>query len=1013
MVASTADPIPPWPPTQLVPTTGETSFRYQKQYVEPDPYGRGMVPLSEAEGNASTSRMYDPKPMHMQRYIPLMGSQEPSHLNATDTLACRSMELFEVMSPDVFGESSSTDRPAVLQVGLRCAFCAESETTAESYIFPANTRSIGDSIRHAGFDHLVRCSHYPDEYQRQIQEVTWKRKERSAGPPSHEDETNRRALIDFCAARCEQFGIVDQHPVGLIFANTGMQLVPMPLSYPAVMGYPSPLPQHRMDDPGMQPYGEGAYGGRLPRSQFGLPHPSQYHDPSATTRKDTREDEAPVDANPLRQQHQVGQRFPHPLQQMHPPIQPPPIVQDFPFFFEQNRWVCKYCAHIPPSYRDPQYFWAESMHTPPPPQFMDYHLGMCREFQRSMMYEQSMAATYGRDPRLSHPPILQSPVFGPQSHGWEQQRPIGRTPPRKRPGTEYEDSLEAVDSPYATPQIPRRQGETSSQHHDAMAASRIRTPISSERPLRSGDDVDVTRAIEYLESIDESFHEGESSLLHEGDRLVVDEDRLLLTDYFYYLMKQLRPVRFSESDRRTRGGKREKVKIGYGGLQCVHCVDVPNSRKFFWSNVDRLANSFAEIPTHVLKCRRCPQPTKDALLVLKNRHAYQMSRLSRGSQKVFFRRMWRRLHQDDPNISNEGGNVDNECLSPIPLSVHGYSSATLEAMRPAPLDTQPISTQQSSQKEDSEYSPSGTSGSDESIYFLQKPAKEAAKALVDASMQSGPPTPSSRVLLAIPEDREWLSDTDCFVRRQLEVFCATVEDVKVAADDRKYPVKEGQVGIRCIHCALTKNGVGARGQAVAYPFSISGIYESAREIERMHLGSSRENLGSRDNLITCENLPLSAKEKLESLKGATSSLSSVLRKYFVLAAKALGLRDSTNGIRAGAEPIPIGSQAPLVLAESPAPENDPRHESERSCTAGTTKGRKSPPSQPSLKRKADQLPSMDRASSKRRTVKVIEDDSVVPTSNDPAVGRGISILADVLDRESTSGKSIQDEREQP
>jgi hypothetical protein len=61
---------------------------------------------------------------------------EPSHLNATDTLACRSFEFFEVMSPDVVGESSSTDRPAVLQVRLRFAVCVESETTAEKLHFP-------------------------------------------------------------------------------------------------------------------------------------------------------------------------------------------------------------------------------------------------------------------------------------------------------------------------------------------------------------------------------------------------------------------------------------------------------------------------------------------------------------------------------------------------------------------------------------------------------------------------------------------------------------------------------------------------------------------------------------------------------------------------------------------------------------------------------------------------------------------------------------------------------------
>jgi hypothetical protein len=44
-------------------------------------------------------------------------------------------------------------------------------------------------------------------------------------------------------------------------------------------------------------------------------------------------------------------------------------------------------------------FGAKSMHTPPPSQFMQYHLGMFCEFQRNLMFEQSTAATYGRDPR--------------------------------------------------------------------------------------------------------------------------------------------------------------------------------------------------------------------------------------------------------------------------------------------------------------------------------------------------------------------------------------------------------------------------------------------------------------------------------------------------------------------------------------------------------------------------------------------------------------------------------------
>ena len=51
------------------------------------------------------------------------------------------------------------------------------------------------------------------------------------------------------------------------------------------------------------------------------------------------------------------------------------------------------------------------------------------------------------------------------------------------------------------------------------------------------------------------------------------------------------------------------------------------------------------------------------------------------------------------------------------------------------------------------------------------------------------------------------------------------------------------------------------------------------------------------------------------MKGA-SSLSSLLRKYYTLAAKALGLRDTKNGIRTGGESNPIGSLAAFTFAEA-------------------------------------------------------------------------------------------------
>ena len=274
-------------------------------------------------------------------------------------------------------------------------------------------------------------------------------------------------------------------------------------------------------------------------------------------------------------------------------------------------------------------------------------------------------------------------------------------------------------------------------------------------------------------------------------------------------------------------------------------------------------------------------------LQLKQFHPEQMARLPRGSQKVFFRRMWRRLHDEDPNAAQTEEEEDDN---------------NLENVAPAQkAETPKISPTNSKIKKENDDSPADTHASDETPVVMQRTTQEAAKALADSSTRSEPPSPSSRVLLAIPDDKEWLSDMDCYIRKQLEVFCATEEDVSTAQSDRKYPVHVGQVGIRCIHCSLSKKGTGAQGTAVAFPFSISGIYESVREFQRLHLDS-------------CENLPASTKTKLAGFKGS-SSLSSVLRKYYVLAAKALGLKDTRDGIRAGAESVPLGSQAAFSFAD--------------------------------------------------------------------------------------------------
>ena len=68
------------------------------------------------------------------------------------------------------------------------------------------------------------------------------------------------------------------------------------------------------------------------------------------------------------------------------------------------------------------------------------------------------------------------------------------------------------------------------------------------------------------------------------------------------------------------------------------------------------------------------------------------------------------------------------------------------------------------------------------------------------------------------------------------------------------------------------------------------------------------------HLESCPCLPSDIREKLEKMKGSTS-LSSVLRRYYIIAAKALGMHYTTDSIRASGESLPIGSSyvSPILL----------------------------------------------------------------------------------------------------
>ena len=937
-----------------------------------------------------------PQKMHS---IPLMGPHEVANLTMEDSIACQNIELFEATpehAADDDANRTGGTTVVVGQLGLRCIHCARSPLSTASYstVFPGSLGSVAASVRMVADQHLSMCGMVPPEIQEACNRAANKRR-RDAGEKegrNDEDDRSRLALLDYCVGLCQQFGVANKQPskTGIVFSRNehnmahaetpGHGRAPPPHPHSADrmgppisvdrMGYPTPVHTGQMMRPG-----PGVMGGPMgPGGDPLAPTPLQRRRDRPGEQGGQRQPQPPYSAErggmesgypptPYSQGH-AGSDYGGPDPNVQTPAQPnfdgpeggsyPPSSQgpegsppdgyssqydlpsNFPFYQESNRtWHCKFCGHLHPQYRDPQSIWSAPSGGPPPGNFIDHHLSMCRSYHQSMpsppMY-QGPPPPYG--PPYGMPPQHMPPYGGPPG-GWEGhsppqhsmhpqhlQYPPGAGPPPGDPAYPYappshlehpSNSRYSENPPPGYPGSRQQPGGPPSGPPGAHSGPPPPGGPDRDRgvpPTKENIGDSLRHSIGYLAAADREYF-GRNKV----GVLVLEEDHLLLTDYFFFLMKQLRLCRFSEADRKTRGGKREKIKLGYGGLQCIHCADVPNSRKFFWSNVDRLANSFAEIPGHVLKCRRCPQQTKDALLQLKQIHPEQMARLPRGSQKVFFRRMWRRLHDEDPQanaaaMEQEAAKENNE-----------------ENVAPAiKVETPKVEPSGASEKVP-ELSPATTQDSGETMVFMQRSSQEAAKALAASSSDFAPPSPSSRILLAIPDDKEWLSDMDCYIRRQLEVFCASEEDVSIAQSDRKYPVHVGQVGIRCIHCSLAKKGP-AQGTAVAFPFSISGIYESVREFQRLHLDA-------------CENLPANTKTKLASFKGSTS-LSSVLRKYYVLAARALGLQDTRDGIRTGGESIPLGSAAAFSFADGAS------HMPEEMRQGGTAAAAKPPAQAPAL-----------------------------------------------------------------
>lgn len=132
-------------------------------------------------------------------------------------------------------------------------------------------------------------------------------------------------------------------------------------------------------------------------------------------------------------------------------------------------------------------------------------------------------------------------------------------------------------------------------------------------------------------------------------------------------------------------------------------------------------------------------------------------------------------------------------------------------------------------------------------------------------------------------DDDSLSEYQCLVRRQIELFEAQRDDVESNAQGRNRPIVMGQVGIRCRHCRMLPPKHRARG-AVYYPAKLQGLYQAAQNMASGHLCEH------------CQHVPAPLRAELLKLKERKSSAGGG-KKYWADGVRVLGVREDEDGLR--------------------------------------------------------------------------------------------------------------------
>lgn len=283
---------------------------------------------------------------------------------------------------------------------------------------------------------------------------------------------------------------------------------------------------------------------------------------------------------------------------------------------------------------------------------------------------------------------------------------------------------------------------------------------------------DTTLVQEQRNTKNDFFKQLEDEEIEAGPlKLIVENDKLLVTEFMIFVMDQMEVCYLEQNSNEAKGvngvkGSRHGFPQGFPGIRCKHCVGTKHTRQFFWSSPDRFKNNNSEFSKHLMKCRSCPSEIKEKVSNLKTLHNAQMKSLPKGGQFLYFKRLFKRLH----NTASDQSTEQSTSLPPL-----------------SPFSTSPQVIKKTP---------------DRHLVSICDDSKTDEIALIGC--------------LGTSEDPGWLDVNECILRKNVEFFCLSARDIRaIRSYEKPEPMLTtarrtdhsfvfGQVGVRCLHCSQNR-----------------------------------------------------------------------------------------------------------------------------------------------------------------------------------------------------------------